>query len=424
MKSTHWRERVTSLVCMAVAYLFICGFTGCYDFQRGFYDYITAADGQWSVTVSNGRMLVSPINNNPQNGVYMDPPACGQVAVGDPMVRVDMSNRWWYAQVVDLNTAFAECLSVTTGTDPRGPFYQYIFNSITYGVNPGDGLWLGVTGNKATLTGLFSDGTYRTIVMNRNDAVAGVFPRTATILHNNVCFRRPSQNVSPSSPNAMYLFGYDTAGSNNVQIVVITGVPGTTDTVTHAFAAVSLSFPLCSASCNCNPPAAAQPDGSTIGFPGITDSIFNGKLWIAHAGYGQAILHVAQINNLNPFQPTLRQQTAILPPDAGGGLGCPSIAANADDDVVVGYSAGSSSRWLTGYVTGRRHYDVLGSIRASTEVATGHPQDAHPGSVYRLDYCAGAMGLDGTAWTLQPNDGVDTTNSHVQATGIDPRNYQ
>jgi hypothetical protein len=96
-------------------------------------------------------------------------------------------------------------------------------------------------------------------------------------------------------------------------------------------------------------------------------------------------------------------------------------------EIVGPYSGGSSSRWLTGFLTGRRSYDALNTLRAPVAVAAGQsPQPPPaPSSSLPLDYCAGAHGLDGTTWTVTPYYKADSAfQNYALVSGFDPHDVQ
>ncbi len=421
MGATHW----PGTIAVFGTWLFASGFTGCFLTKFANLDFITAADHNWVVTLTNYGGDIIPIHGNtqPRTTLNLTQISCGQQFRGDPQVRVDNANRWWFAVVTSLNLfgdPSGECLSVSIGTDPRGPYYEYFYPGAV------DGLWLGVSSTKVTLTGPFADGKYKTIVINRSDAVSGVTPRTATLVHSGGGWFRPAQNVSTLWPGTSFLYGPSPAGAYRARIHAVTGVPGVDATsarpggIVDAWADTPITYSLLN-----TPGPVAQPDGSFVALPGLTSAVVNdgmstGSMWIAHAD--PMSLYVTEFVDLPPFAPRVRQTASLVAPP-GSGFGCPSIAADNDNDVVVGFAAASPSEWLSSYLTWRRSYDRRSLLRAPSLVASGSWAGWSPGHVWRVaDYCAGAEGLDGVAWHVQPVAlaGDAALGTSVFTVGFDP----
>jgi len=428
-------SRALVLAGLVAMYGLVTGFTGCFSSPYPTFDLATAGDGQWVVAATNTGVSVQPwpwSNNPPPPETFpLSAVNCGGCG-GDPQVRVDGDGRWWYSTLVfsptstGCNGPVMECLSVSTGTDPRGPFYGYLFP------NAVDGLRLGVTSDKVTLTGSFNDG-YNTLVINRADAIAGVFPRYQVVPQTNLFLA--AQIVSASHPADMFLYGASPAASTKARIAVVRGVPGTSDTVKYLFKDVTVGYNLAAGA-----PWATQPDGSTVeNFATDAWPVFNGSsLWTAHTGVdgsGAPRLYVSEFSvKAKPFSASLKQTASVTPPDSGGSLACPSVAADLDDDVVVGFSAGSPSHYLGAYLTMRRNYDALGTLRTPLAVAPGMtPPNPNPSHVYRLDFCMGAVGPDGyQTWSAQQYQdashqqcfGDNTCTSSANIAGLDPRAVQ
>src|SRR5581483_8716198 len=143
MGATHW----PGTIAVFGTWLFASGFTGCFLTKFANLDFITAADHNWVVTLTNYGGDIIPIHGNtqPRTTLNLTQISCGQQFRGDPQVRVDNANRWWFAVVTSLNLfgdPSGECLSVSIGTDPRGPYYEYFYPGAV------DGLWLGVSSTK------------------------------------------------------------------------------------------------------------------------------------------------------------------------------------------------------------------------------------------------------------------------------------
>jgi len=416
-------------LALMAAYLCITGFSGCWSVPLDLnpFDYVTAADSQWAVTMTNSSVQLHALTTvNTSTTVDYTKLACGFFKpFGDPQVVVDSSNRWWFAILVKSASQFpcngpngscGTCLSVTAGTDPRGPYYSYYYNQ------PQDRPWLAVTTDKIAISGLWYNtvSPWRTLIINRAQAlVAGSTPATATVITARGAV--PAQNVSTAYPDLLFLINQSTA-CGNVTVTWVGGVPGSY--VIPISKDVLVGYDL-----DVPPPKSSDPGGWSYALPGGTPPVFTGaSLWIAHAGLSQCgapsvpALALSRITGVAPllqnppaFAPALVSTAIMAPPDPTGSLGCPSLSVDAADRVLIGFSALSSKLWLTAYVTGRFPFDPPGTLRSAYVAQSGSGTFST-----RIDTCMAQRGVDGTLWATQPFGSSILSNRFVEVTGISP----
>src|SRR5262249_3107860 len=150
--------------------------------------------------------------------------------------------------------------------------------------------------------------------------------------------------------------------------------------------------------------------GSTIDW-GLTTfrdqaAVFTGdRMWVAEVD-STPTLHLTQMEHLTtPFAPVFLRHSSRGAPDPGGSMACWTLAATQDpaNEASIGFVGASPLHYYTAYLTGHRvSSDPAGTLRAPKAIASGV---ANPFGVYpniRLDYCVAGLGVDSTAWSVQP----------------------
>ncbi len=408
--------------------------TACYQGTHPFYDIAMGASASWITQGTNynpgsggADFMFQPVDPS-QPPTYVPATYFGCGASTDPQIYYDwLSDRWFFTSFGD-----AICLAVSATGDPRGPYTDYQFPRSFF--TPHDDFvdqpWITVTNNKVAITVQLysrtaeeSDGS-ATLVLNKGDVLTGSTVHTS--IKNYAIKYYPAKSVIDDAP--VYLVGPSNAGGlGTLAVEVITGVPGSG--VNSAHLDVEMGFDVTT-----NPPLMPRPDGNHVR-PALTvptqQSAWNGTLWLLVNSLDSAnapSLSVAQLWNLAPtFHPLLFRAMHLSPPSPGGGFACHTLAVTDDDDVVIGFVSASPTTYATSYISGRRSYDPVLSLRAPVVAGAGNaPSLPDPdGYVERLDYCTGTtvhrLGTTEITETALPNDG-DPNRVIIYA--VDPYGHQ
>ncbi len=435
MKPQRRRAHDAPVVASLVLSMYVCitGFSGCYTVGTPIYDAAISASTTDVVSVTNG--LLNIHNASATTNYSLSSIGCGSPH-GDPDVQYDsVSGRWFFTQLAGTVApnnpcgTSAVCLSVSTGTSPAPPYVQWYFDkslfaSTAVGV---DQPRLSFTGNKVAISATTCGvGESATLILNKADLLAGQAVHT-TVTH--CCtFSHPARNLP--GYNGLYEVGNpDGQSHSTLRIFVTTGVPGAGG-VTTAYVDIPVGYDVFDPQ-----PHTRAPDGWDVGFatPRNFHSAFNGALWALTNGEnasGVPRLSLSEFGNLIPtFNPVLFQTMHQYAPDQGGGIGCEALAITAADDVVVGFDTVSSSRYISAYFTGRRHYDALNTIRAPVAVQAGSQpirEASHP--TQRLDYCSADTDSNGVVYSVLQYDGVSASTfggaAFAEVFFFDPTQFQ
>jgi len=117
-------------------------------------------------------------------------------------------------------------------------------------------------------------------------------------------------------------------------------------------------------------PAMGSTTNVDTGDGRLLDAVYrNGSLWTCNCtSYGgRAVCQFYEINPTSP--PTLIQSGRVYSSDMW--YSYPSISVNSNNDVVMGFSGGSQTQYMSGYFTGRLASDPAGQMAPPTLLKAG-----------------------------------------------------
>ncbi len=130
-------------------------------------------------------------------------------------------------------------------------------------------------------------------------------------------------------------------------------------------------------------------------------SLRNGRLWVTHSGglpVGAVDRTAVFWYQLNPgAMPNPIVQSGVIDGGAGVHHFFPSIAANANNDVTIGFSRGDATRYVQGVFAGRESTDAAGTVGAITVCKAGEDS-------YLKDFGSGVRWGDYSATVIDPVD--------------------
>jgi hypothetical protein len=143
----------------------------------------------------------------------------------------------------------------------------------------------------------------------------------------------------------------------------------------------------------------------------IVNVVFrNSTLWAAHtvftpAGASEPTRSAAQFWEITPGG-TVRQQGRVEDTSGNYFYAYPSIAANASDDALVGYSRFSASEYPASFYSFRTDPDVLGTLRAEGRLKAGEGPYNAPDSLGIIGWGSYSASVidpnnDADLWTIQ-----------------------
>ncbi|MBW1847889.1 MAG: hypothetical protein JRJ27_12260 [Deltaproteobacteria bacterium] len=161
---------------------------------------------------------------------------------------------------------------------------------------------------------------------------------------------------------------------------------------------------------------AAQPGTATdieTNYPFIINAVLrNGSVWCTHnaglpvspSASTRTAVFWYELNPASSASPIV--QSGVV--DGGTGVHhfSPSITANINDDVLLGFTRSDSSRYAEAVVTGRENTDTAGTMGSITVIKSGEDsfvKDFGTGRVRWGDYSATVVDPadDATFWTIQ-----------------------
>jgi hypothetical protein len=362
----------------------------------------------------------------------------------DPKVIYDAATGRWLS-TVDLDgnsTTSGIGFAISDTSDPTGnwTFYSYDADASnsTWADFPGFGVndrWIAITNNMFTVAGspLFSG--IKMWVIDKSTALAGG-ALTTTIFAPGFDVTpggyygftmKPCQDLDNSSPTVLYIVdnsGWASGGTFLMRLSRITGtaaspswsvVPGSPVVATAGWFVVVNNFTWTLIQ-------ASQPGtGTTIdtGDGRMTDPVYrNDRIWAVHSGglpAGGAPNRTAAFwYELDPAQLSTTPiiQSGVLDPGTGSHYSYPSIVANKNDDVAIGFSHANSSTYIREMATGRLSTDAAGTMNTPYEIRPGedtYVKDYGSGLVRWGDYSATRVDPvdDTTFWSIQQRAVLD-----------------
>ncbi|GEM_PF-1327747 len=354
----------------------------------------------------------------------------------DPKVIFDsLSNRWIATCDADPGLASSQVFfAISDSDDPTGTWTFYSFTADETGTDwadyPGFGVnnnWIAITNNMFTVSGGSFSGA-KMWVIKKSTALTGG-PLTVTVFPTGfdngggyTGFTLKPALTFDAAQSKLYIVDnsgyYDNSGTYLLRLSEVTG----TDTpVWQATAGSSVQqysgfFPVAN-NFNYTQINASQKGDTTLiatNDPRILNVVVrNGKVWATHTG-GLPVASVGSADRTAVFwyqldpasMPNPIVQSGVLDPGAGGHVFFPSIAVNAQEDAVIGFSRSDSNRYVEAAFTGRSHTDAPGTMQSISVLKSGEDsyiKDFGSGSVRWGDYSATCVDPsdDTTFWTIQ-----------------------
>lgn len=367
----------------------------------------------------------------------------------DPHVVYDAIAGRWIATVDADGNSFTSKVwfAISATNDPTGAwtFYQFVADdsATTWADYPGlgvNGAWIAITNNMFDIGGLAFAGA-KMWVIDKATALSGG-PLVATVFATSFDAEggfgtygaglKPALTYSAAEPTLFIVdnSGFTSGGTPLVRLSRITGtgpaagwsvVPGST------FAGTGL-FPVANAF-DYEEVGGAQA-GTAVrvdaGDTRASDAVYrNGRLWFTHSGtlpIGAPTRNAVFWYQLNPAaMPAPIVQSGVLDGGAGVHHFFPSIAANALDDALVGFSRSHAGIFVQAVTASRFAADAPGTMSAPAVLKSGedsYVKDFGSGRIRWGDYSATGVdpGDDRSFWTIQEYAALD-----VGPTSVDDR---
>lgn len=325
-------------------------------------------NSQVRIQDKSGAVLTTVTLNNFWSGVGGSPNVFDPKVVYDPY-----QNRWIITACANAQTANSAILiGISQTNDPTGVWNLYQVDVDAANTNwfdyPSVGFnkdWVVVAGNMFTNVGN-SFVQSRIYVFNKNDMYIGTGVGTATALSNNTIGGTLCPALTyDNTLNTIYLI--NTWNSPNIAIHTITGAVATPIlNTTVAFSSSSLpwnsSLPQNFAPQQSNPNLIANGDTRMQ-----TVVYRNGFLWCTHTiglpATGAATRSAAQWWQINPLSGTPIQLGRVEDATGVNFYAYPSIAVNANNDVLLGFSTFSATQFASAGYAFRLSSDATNTTR-------------------------------------------------------------
>jgi hypothetical protein len=349
----------------------------------------------------------------------------------DPKVLYDpFAQRWIItapANSVSANSSLM--IGVSATNDPTGIWTLYQFDVDPANLNwfdyPSIGFnknWIVVTGNMFTISGPFTFQNEAVYVFDKAALYAGA--TTPTL------FSRPTSEgftVCPAitldnTQATEYLVSSFNSAAGTLRLYTITG------TAAAPVYTATMLFPAAATGWAANPPAGndfAPQSGDAHLIQNndrrIQNAVFRGgALWCTHTIFlpaGASPTHSAiQWWQINPVTGTVQQNARIEDATAVNFFAFPTIAVNAYDDALIGYSSFSASQFASANYSFRLHTDALNTFQPTVQFKAGLAKyfKIFTGTLNRWgDYSSTCIDPDDfSMWTIQeyaelPSGGAD-----------------
>jgi len=312
-------------------------------------------------------------------------PLGGSPNMFDPKVLFDpFEERWIITAVADSESASSSLMiGVTANNDPTGTWSLFQYDTDATNVNwfdyPSIGFnknWIVVTGNMFSIT----DGSFGNAIVYIFDKLA-IYGGTAlpTVLN------RPSAEGGASCPaitlddleETEHLVSSFNSTSGNIRLYTITGTPSTPVYTT------TMLFPTSATNWSHRPaggadfaPQATVANLISNGDNRVQNAVFrNGSLWCTQTVFlpsgGSPTRSAVQWWELEPTAGTVLQNEKIQDTSGVNFFAYPTLAINAYDDLLVGYSSFSSSQFASCNYSIRLNTDPLSTTQSSVQYKAG-----------------------------------------------------
>ncbi|MEM6570001.1 MAG: hypothetical protein AAF957_16445 [Planctomycetota bacterium] len=318
--------------------------------------------------------------------------------VGDPRIAYDYSNDRWVAIATPFDNRIFIAYSLTN--DPTGAWFKASFNAAQ---GSDSGRWV----DYPTL-GVDSRGIFIGAFMVGNPARMTIFaidkapllsssPTLGTVTaFRSLAFNGAIQHaVQVDDPGVSYMISTRTSGTLRLRTISppMTNPTLQTNTINGAG---SYSNPL-------DAPALGSTVNIDTGDTRLMNAMFiNGSIWTAHCvnSFGRA---AAKWYEVDPVAQTVLQTGLTNDPSLS--YYYPSIAADADGNVVMGFSGSDATIFPSAYFTGRIGSDPAGQMAPPVLYSAGAGPYTITDGVGRNrwgDYSVTSLDpVDGSFWTIQ-----------------------
>jgi hypothetical protein len=352
----------------------------------------------------------------------------------DPKVVYDSLSSRWMA-VVDANSRSATSavwFAISDDSDPTGSWTFYGFDvdsTNTYWADyPGLGInatWIAITNNMFQVSGTSFGGAKMWVIDKASALASGSLTTTVFAMGFDVAggyagfTLKPALTFDPAE-STLYIVdgnGWGSGGVGLLRLSKITGTgPAPTWSVVPGSTVVSGSGWFWTTETYNLAQVNADQLGTTTKVatndPRLLNAVLrNGRLWTTHSGgFPRGTTADRTISLWYEINPGGMPTPIVQSGTVGGGVGThyffPSITANANNDVALGFSYSDATQYVEAAFTGRESSDAPGTMGTVTTCKAGedsYVKDFGQGSVRWGDYSATVVDPvdDLTFWTLQ-----------------------
>jgi hypothetical protein len=356
----------------------------------------------------------------------------------DPRLIYDsLSGRWMAVVDVDGNSTTSRVwFAYTSGSDPTGTwsFYEIDADSTnTYWADFPDigtnSTWIAITNNMFTVAATPAFGGAKMWVIEKSTLGGALtvttFARGFDTAGGYYGFTLRPCLTFDAAESSLYIVDGNSWQSGGVGLLRLSQITGTGASPSWAVLSGSSVAPgsgwfFTPETYNLvqiNADQAGTPIDVATNDPRLLECVFrNGHLWTTHSGgyprSSTADSTVAVWYELSPSLPSPVVQSGTVGGVAGTHYFFPSIAVNANDDVVLGFSYSDSTQYVEGAFTGRESTDALGTMGSVTTCKAGEDSyvKTFSGTTVRWgDYSATVIDPadDLAFWTLQEYAATD-----------------
>lgn len=342
--------------------------------------------------------------------------ALGTVDAFDPHVVYDPFNdRWIVSSVADAASSTASVLvGVSENDDPTGNWFLYKVDVDATNQRWGDYDTLGFNKNWIVVSvNMFRNSGPGAIVniyaFNKADLYAnGTGSHTLLQDTSGVGFTMVPATTYDNSLNTFYLVEDWLGNQGKLRISTITGTVGA-EVLTKGTAFPTSASTWDSGGFDDFAPQLGSTRQIDTGDSRLLSCVYrNGSLWCAQTAFLPANSPTRTAAQWWQFTPsgTIEQFGRVDDPSGAKFYAYPSLAVNASNDVLIGYSRFSDSQYASGNYSYRFHFDPANSLRGEQVAKAGEGvyYKTNGGGVNRWgDYSAASVDPqdDMTLWTVQ-----------------------
>jgi hypothetical protein len=365
----------------------------------------------------------------------------GITFVFDPKILYDpFAQRWIItAPANPATTTSSLCIGVSDNSDPTGGWQVYAFDVDAADLNwfdyPSIGFnknWIVVTGNLFTILNTMAHpSTFQgeqIYMFDKQALYAGPSSPTVTIAATSLGSSIVPAITLDNTAGTLYLvneWNGSSGGSGFLRLYTVTGTPAA-----PIFGA-TMSFPSVSQTWGESAPTANFAPQNTVtdkfnnGDSRIQNAVFrNGSLWCTHHVFVPAAspTHTqVQWWQIDPVTNTVQQYGTVTDASATNFYAYPSIAVNAYNDVLLGYSSFSATQFASCNYSFRLHTDPVNTLQPTVDFNAGLAKYFKHGATDPRnrwgDYSSTCIDPDDfSMWTVQefadnPISGTDEWNT-------------